>query len=72
MLTTSYKKIDKSKYTSREEFESNFVKCPLCGYMNKKIYFKRTGTCKGCSKILDVKMRMSYEIYTRNRAYQKK
>ena len=60
------------KRISKEEFEMKFVKCPECGYRNKKVYIENYGTCNCCDKVLDGKAKLRYELKVRNEHYGRK
>lgn len=62
----------KSKKLTREEFEAKFVKCPKCGYRNKKVFVENYGTCNCCDKVLDGKARLRYELKVRNNHYKRR
>ena len=47
----------KKRIKNYDEFMNvNFIKCPHCGYNNKKDYFVNYGTCLNCLEILDEKI----------------
>ena len=52
----------KEKKIDREEFLSQFIQCPECGYRNKKVFLERTGCCNCCGKVLHPKAHMKYII----------
>lgn len=55
----------RKKYIDREIFESQFVKCPKCGYRNKKGYALFYGTCNCCGFVLDKKIVFKNEMKKR-------
>ena len=54
-----------------KEFEE-MIKCPHCGYNNKKYNAYKYGTCTGCKKPLDNRVRFHYEMYKKLMMWRKK
>ena len=48
------------------------IKCPYCGYENKKHNVKIYGTCTGCRNTLDEKAKFKYEMSKRLRLWRYK
>ena len=57
---------------SKDEFEKKFIKCPKCGYRNKRVYVDNYGTCNCCDEVLDGKARLRYELKVRNKHYKRR
>ena len=56
----------KKKYIDRETFfNKNFVKCPKCGYLNRKEAVAKWGTCLSCKNVLDKRAKFRYDLITR-------
>lgn len=56
----------KKKYIDRETFFSkNFIKCPKCGYLNRKEAIAKWGTCLSCKTVLDNKAKLKFELRER-------
>ena len=56
----------KKKYIDRNEFfEKNFIKCPICGYLNRKEAISKWGTCLSCKTVLDKKAKLKFELRER-------
>lgn len=46
---------------SKKKWEAN-VKCPECGYNNKKYNVENYGTCTNCRKVLNEKAKFKYDM----------
>lgn len=56
----------KKIYIDRNEFfEKNFIKCPSCGYLNRKEAIAKWGTCLSCKTVLDKKAKLKFELRER-------
>lgn len=56
----------KKIYIDRNEFfEKNFIKCPNCGYLNRKEAVDKWGTCLSCKTVLDKKAKLKFELRER-------
>lgn len=49
-----------------------FIKCPYCGYNNKKENVNKYGTCTGCKKTIDGRAKYKYEMICRLKLWRKK
>ena len=56
----------------KEKDKMVWIKCPNCGYQNKKIFIDVYGTCRLCNKVLDEKAKFKYEMFKRLRLWRNK
>ena len=56
---------------NNKQFEE-LIKCPYCGYNNKKYNVKHWGTCTKCRKVLDKKEKFKMEMYKKLMMWRKK
>ena len=55
----------------RKKVWEESIKCPYCGYNNKKYNIELYGTCTGCKKTIDKKAKYKYEMNKRLRLWRK-
>ena len=56
----------------KEKGKDLWIKCPICGYQNKKIFIDVYGTCRLCNKVLDEKAKFKHEMFIRLRLWRNK
>lgn len=64
--------MEKSKKIVDKEKSLNLVRCPKCGYYNKKKFIDSYGKCNGCKNVLNEQAAFKYNMIKKMNLFKKK